>query len=912
MQASKDPMLKIVTIQNPEEKKKLIDHFDPSKTTWLVSDLRSKFEIQNTLIEKYGFFEDESVLRVSELWKRLLKRSFPDFQFVSSDLIRSQLKENLKGEKETQIKLLDTGVFEAIQSFIPLYSHPSGDQAFVDWLKDRPSVLSRVFGWYQLGRKNYDYFINQNLMIPNWISGFLMNQSGWEIHLERSLIFDLGAELSMVEQELIWRLSQQIDIQVIHPSPDWAQAFPHLMRPYEELNSRLTPTGKRAASNDHRSPLEQVQYSGEKLILQKLTGPLAEVKYVTEKIRVLLDQGVMPHQVAVVAPDIEKYWPLIRPYFQEEGIPVAKDVTTRLHGLPQISTWIGRLRLMTDEVLYSDLEIQCFQSEKQMDLRFERFEALFSQMLDGTDLGRLSAIETAFRSERAPSGLVDLDTYIGWILKFWSWKEDSLLEIVLRELLTLSQCQVRMEFSSWTSYLEKVLSKKEICNEQGHRRGVQFINILSADSASFTYRFFVGLTESNFKENRKSFLTSYEIDQLARERGFYLAHPEQTAALFELLWLFQHQGTEDHLLFPATSLQGGVEAPHPFWLKLGGHSIHVMSSPGHCRWDEKASQAQLPPAVYRDLGEKDFEKVPLEKVPSLSASSLETYQNCPFQFFASRIFALLDEPLVDLELDQRKKGSLAHALFEKLTESPLNLNRSEQEIREILDQIIKEGIIQLGDNQLWPSLRERHVKLGLRFLENERDWAKKFPTSQILDREKEFQFYYDPSEKKYSQTKGINSVSFSGKIDRVDGVSVGATDQKIVLIDYKSSQDSSHSFANWLKDNRLQLGFYAMAFDMGLVSGYQGAQVLGAHYYILKDMNREKGMSLTDGQNLLFPEVKKSISHEEKNQFYEELNNLLFKFVQAISDGDFGPRPREKEICDRCRWRALCRAPHLM
>ena len=68
-------MLEFVQYQNYQEKfNTLKNNFDPSRSTWIVPDLKSKSEIQKVLLEKYGFLEEDSVLRASELWGKLQKQ----------------------------------------------------------------------------------------------------------------------------------------------------------------------------------------------------------------------------------------------------------------------------------------------------------------------------------------------------------------------------------------------------------------------------------------------------------------------------------------------------------------------------------------------------------------------------------------------------------------------------------------------------------------------------------------------------------------------------------------------------------------------------------------------------------------------------------------------------------------------
>ncbi|MEO0337298.1 MAG: hypothetical protein AAF202_12955, partial [Pseudomonadota bacterium] len=88
-------MLQVTAIQNFEQKQKVLNAFDPETQTWLVGDLRSKFEIQKQLLAKHGFLAEDAVLRASELWTKWAFRLAPEFRVVSSDYMRGFLSQFL-------------------------------------------------------------------------------------------------------------------------------------------------------------------------------------------------------------------------------------------------------------------------------------------------------------------------------------------------------------------------------------------------------------------------------------------------------------------------------------------------------------------------------------------------------------------------------------------------------------------------------------------------------------------------------------------------------------------------------------------------------------------------------------------------------------------------------------------------
>ncbi len=85
-------MLRVLKYKNRHQITDLFSKFDSRKQSWLVSDLRTKLELQSYLLEKQDYYVDESVLRASDLWKLLLKRLDPEIRLVSDAFARASLR----------------------------------------------------------------------------------------------------------------------------------------------------------------------------------------------------------------------------------------------------------------------------------------------------------------------------------------------------------------------------------------------------------------------------------------------------------------------------------------------------------------------------------------------------------------------------------------------------------------------------------------------------------------------------------------------------------------------------------------------------------------------------------------------------------------------------------------------------
>jgi len=646
------------------------------------------------------------------------------------------------------------------------------------------------------------------------------------------------------------------------------------------------------------------------MIVKRMASPLAEVKFVTGEIRKLIEGGASSEEIAVIAPEIEIYWPLLSFSFSEEGILSNKDLTCRLQSIPAVAWWISRIRLALSSFEYSDLESANYLMNPEVRIRFEKFEALYKKIIGSEDLDRNDEVRKAFSSSVSAEQNLSASEFLGFIAGFWH--EGVLvehLESVMREILKNTQHGMSFQLSAWFFWLEQIVSKMEMKVASGHRDGVQILNLSMADQSSLKYRFFIGLSENNFKPKKFSLISPKEVEKIYTDLGMHLSHQEQSQLEFEMRWLLSKKGSIDFLSFPMTDEKGQECSPHRIWMEAGGETHHVVDEPSLTRHDllqlqdeglqmkmRGVDSDEIPTRIRqikKDLGLDETEdsfalmKGP-SSFPSLSPSSLESYHHCAFKFAAEKIFGLLDPAEADLDSSYMTMGNLVHGLFEKLTLPPRRFDYSEAEISSMLEEIytrisrqMKERGEFAGDPNFWPPLKNRILKIGQKFLEYEKSIQSELV--EVVATEKKFSFEYE-------------DIKWRGGIDRIDQIKgLG-----YVLYDYKS-KNKDFEFKKWVTEKKLQLGFYAWALEKGFIEGLNPSMVAGAQYYIYKNFEK-KGVDPTA------PEAQKSLA-----EFYEKLETDMGVMKEALRAGLFPARPLDPEkTCQYCRWSQICRAQHLM
>ncbi len=366
-------MLQFVKVQNSEQIQKILSSYDPLKDTWIVSDLKSKQEIQNESIKKYGYFTDDAILRVSDFWRLWIRRLEPTLNVVSKDFITS-LVQNFIEQYGTELDLLESEsstLGKALQEFAPILLHPESYEVIEEWLEsefEKNNKTKKWQKWFKLSRLLMQYLVDKkNVIDSRWSAAYLQSRNVDMLKWDRRLFVDLGSEMSSVEMGLFKAISQKQDVVIITPDPQWENKFPFLLGVYKD-NFGYGQVAE-AASLKPSAALTTEQF-------KRLSTQLAEIKFAVAQCRQWADSGVALEDMAIIAADIEKYWPVLQHYLIEEGLPFRKDIVAQMNSLGDIQNLLAALKNLSQDVSWDSLERALFSVEK-VDYEFEKFKGLF-------------------------------------------------------------------------------------------------------------------------------------------------------------------------------------------------------------------------------------------------------------------------------------------------------------------------------------------------------------------------------------------------------------------------------------------------------------------------------------------------------------------------------------------------------
>ena len=925
-------MLQLESLAFPHDQRRRLGEFNPREATWIVSDLRAKFDVQRVLIAPTGFLSSDSVLRASELWKTLLTRLRPDLQIISQEFAVALISQHVAQRRTAgngtdvaadwlQARGAAQTAYHYMTQLMPILAHPQGLELAEEWLSKNPESDVRWGHWLRFACDVWTSFVENGFVAVPWVAGVLVNELGFETIWTRPLIFDLGAELTQVEADLINVLSRFLPVTVLVPNPSWRAAYQKTLFAYDLLDQQLPKGPEELEKKTARKSAPRVY--------KKFTTMIAEVKEATAQIRKWLEEGHAPQSLAIAAPDIEAYWPALSAYLREEGIAVQKDEVSRLQTLPSIARWLAALRLRSGQVTSHDLEISTFQQAKS-EISYERFRVLFSMIYDETDLSRDTKTRELYLSEAPLAGVVPRDLFIAWSLKALADSVDDLhVELIFKRLFSECPAGTALSLNRWLEYVQKIAARIEIHLEDGDPNGIACINLMSAENSTATHMMIVGLTESALRQSVATGILFSDTLSLSSGPGFHLASADHDKLEFEASWVLDDHDKTLHLCFAETDFAGAVQAPAWVWMQGAGHESR--SVPATTRWDEVQGAdwsviaenrawdgsrlKQAGHSIAQDLGVEPRPHFLPPSSLSVSASTIENYLDCPFVFAAKKLFRLSDDPALDLDVDASTRGSLMHAIFARLTEAqPMRFEYTDDELLEIIAHARRVSATELADERLWAPLAARYLAMARKFLNFEKEWRQRFPATTTIGRELNVNGWLTQTGALKPNVEGAKPhdavLAFRGRIDRVD------TDQSghAAVIDYKSSAGGLKQFGSWIKDNQLQLLLYAMALEGGLTEA-PAFDVMAAVYYVAKGPDRDTGLLVDDqAQGLFAIENARAKNHTDtagKNELFSDTRDVLQAVLAKMQAGEYAPAPVDFRICDRCQWRRLCRAPHL-
>lgn len=875
-------MLELVYYQTLLEKEKFLQDQDLSNVTLIVSDLATKIYWQDYQISKNGFVAGPQVFRAEDFWKTLLRRSSPEVEIVSGSWLTAFLKNHLNPILLEKVGLPYTkpsSVASAINELLPLLCHPDSNEVMANWFDEVVKPRCSWEPWFYLSTSIWETLREKKVLLSNWVSAYLNQVSNYEQFWNRDLIVDLGPEIRTIEIELFQNLALTNNVRVLVPKPEFISKFYWIQFPYHDFQNKSHHT--------RQVPSLEKQPSEQKFL--RFASQLAEIKFIIGQIRDWATEGIALNEMAVIAPEIEAYWPILKCHLQKEGIPYSKSDTTPTAALGSIVAWIAQLKKKASQSLKAnELELADFHPLNHHDANYSLHKKNWTKR------------PLAFSSDTPPEiKPFDAQSFINWALSHWPQDilcEDYLVETMKRWLLEGQKLEP-MNLRQWTEYIEDYFNDAEIITAERTPQGVGIYSLMNGIPSEKRFQIFIGCSESQLKL-QSGFVTGSEVLSLKHHTGHLLAHPDRDFREYQLN-INVDQGKQQVFTFAETDIKGTELVPSLFWLdgREGKNlPIHPKDSWSLSSWERAL--------LVGDTHKKQVESldVKLRSKISLSPGSLQSYARCPFIFFSEKGFKLEDGPIVDLDLDPRTRGSIQHRLIELLVVEPFSQKEVENKLTDLVEQCLQENLDWFYSSHSKEIVRAQLLEFGNRFIVHEAEYRKEYPNFTTLAKEAWF--------KRELDVDGV-TVTFRGKIDRID---ISKDFKSAIIIDYKNDVASLHHANKWLDYLEYQLLAYTSSFEKGLTLSADekplpALPVIAAHYLGLKDFSR-KGFTLDDipPATVSCPSSTAKMNVDQKVSLLEQFDSILLATAKSIVNGQFSANPHPTTDCQKCAWRNLCRS----
>ena len=291
---------------------------------------------------------------------------------------------------------------------------------------------------------------------------------------------------------------------------------------------------------------------------------------------------------------------------------------------------------------------------------------------------------------------------------------------------------------------------------------------------------------------------------------------------------------------------------------LDGWMIEERASRAVRRRPRRPADPSAPPSGIRAPHLLEFLG---QRTARVSPTSLESYLQCPFQYFGSRLLRLQPAPLRPEErLDFLTQGNIVHEVLARWYAQPYDITDL---FEEVFARIVEEKQIPAG----YHTERLRNAMLDDLTIFSH---AERFPAGTFQSRmEEKFEFALD------------DGLAISGKIDRLDV----AADGTAYVVDYKYSnaQNTKNRRDN---TNLLQAPLYLMA-----VEKFFGLKAAGMYYLGLKGGIEPAGWEAAD----LDPD------------WLDQSRTRTLAIVEQIRAGRMEVAPADRDKCRFCDCADVCR-----
>jgi ATP-dependent helicase/DNAse subunit B len=430
---------------------------------------------------------------------------------------------------------------------------------------------------------------------------------------------------------------------------------------------------------------------------------------------------------------------------------------------------------------------------------------------------------------------------------------------------------IPLECKPFWNAVETMLATSELRVPDHRRDVVHVIDAFEARQWSLPIVFVCGLLEKEFpKYQSEDAILPDAMRRRLQSRGVQLRTSVQRQSDERFLFdLAMTRGTEAVVLsYPQLNAKGEANLP----------SFFVE----HARPFVEDRAADVRPTANRERSSEPIPFVATEearrelaaKHRHFSPTGLESYLQCPYQFFAKRTLKLAGRPEEPWErLSALIQGSVVHRVLERS-------HRERKRVVDVFDEVFEEFC------------REANVPDGYR---TEAIRLELLHNLEMIEADSRLvrgvtSLYEEPFSLEVE-----DGVFVKGKVDRIEVDRNG----NATVIDYKyrSKQGTERTKKGHLEKTVVQGGLYLIAAES---KGYKPA---GMVYCGIKREVHFAGWMMSPH----YPEIKQACEAEELEGVMQQARQDSLNAVAEIRAGRIEPKPADEMKCDYCDFAHACR-----
>jgi len=294
-----------------------------------------------------------------------------------------------------------------------------------------------------------------------------------------------------------------------------------------------------------------------------------------------------------------------------------------------------------------------------------------------------------------------------------------------------------------------------------------------------------------------------------------------------------------------------------------------------------------------------------------SATELESYAGCPFQFWLANVLNLEPLPSPEVVTDHLRRGTLVHDVLAAMEQEITDPNAEiAKRFRELVTQRLERVITEDELQQALLTVEQRLLsKWGDAFSDQHATYLGKATEKQWVDRETLHEVPFgtardadaeDPRQRFPALVLGTGdaAIRLGGRIDRID-IAVAEESRVFTLIDYKSGRRPDFSIERLAKGESLQLALYTLAVLRLGIAG-ENASPFWIGYWSLKETGfAPAGTKRNTAWNPLEHSILAALD--------KLLMELVPKLVAGMRTGEFVVDSLDPDCTNFCAYHTVCR-----